>query len=364
MRASATPSPRVDLDDRASYQCLDPTGMLDLAIGFPAQLDRAARIGAAFRPPDTLRDPSQIVLSGMGGSAAAGDLLARLCEPAASIPFLVNRDYRIPRFVGPDTLFIASSYSGNTEETLAAVQQALRRRARVVCVTTGGELGRIAARRKLPLIEIPTDPPMPPRAALAFSFIPLVFLLSALGFLPGARRQMREALDVTGSLRDRLHPDMPRRRNRAKQLATYLYQKIPWVQGTVGLMSAVAYRWRCQFNENSKTLAYSSEYPELNHNEVVGWELPSDLARGLGAIVLKEPDAQPRIQARIDITRELIGAKADPQIIEAEGHSPLARALWAVYLGDFTSVYLALLSGRDPVAIVAIQELKRRLAGL
>ena len=364
MQASATRPPRVDLDDRASCQDLDSKGMLDLAIDFPAQLERAARIGAAFRPPDALRDPSQIVLSGMGGSAAAGDLLARLCDLAGSVPFLVNRDYRVPKFVGPDTLFIASSYSGNTEETLAAVKQALQRRARVVCVTTGGELGKIATRRKLPLIEIPTDPPMPPRAALAFSFVPLVFLLASLGFLPGARRQMREALDVTGRLREQLRPDVPRQRNRAKQLAAYLYEKIPWVQGTVGLMSAVAYRWRCQFNENSKTLAYSSEYPELNHNEVVGWELPSDLARGLGVIVLKEPDLQPRIQARIDITRELIGAKADPQMIEAEGDSPLARALWAVYLGDFTSVYLALLSGHDPVAIVAIQELKRRLAQL
>jgi glucose/mannose-6-phosphate isomerase len=364
MQASATRKPRVDLDDRASYQGLDPTGMLDLAIDFPDQLERAAEIGAAFRPPDALRDPSLILLSGMGGSAAAGDLLARLCEPTGSVPFLVNRDYRIPKCVGPDTLFIASSYSGNTEETLAATKQALRRRARVVCVTTGGELGGIAARRKLPLIEIPTDPPMPPRAALAFSFVPLLFLLSSLGLLPGARRQMKEALEVTRRLREQLHPETSSTRNRAKQLASHLFDKIPWVQGTVGLMSAVAYRWRCQFNENSKTLAYSSEYPELNHNEVVGWELPAHLARGLGVIVVKEPDAQPRIQARIDITRDLTGAKADPQMIEAEGDSPLARALWAVYLGDFTSVYLALLGGHDPAAIAAIVELKRRLARL
>jgi len=364
MQISATRSPRIDLDDRASCRSLDPTGMLDLAIDFPAQIERAARIGAAFRLPSSFRNPSQIVLSGMGGSAAAGDLLARLCDLTGSVPFLVNRDYRVPKFVGPHTLFIASSYSGNTEETLAAVTRALQRRARVVCVTTGGKLGRIAAHRKLPLIEIPTDPPMPPRAALAFSFVPLVFLLSSLGFLPGARRQMKEALEVTRRLGERLHPDAPLRRNRAKQLAAYLFGKIPWVQGTVGLMSAVAYRWRCQFNENSKTLAYSSEYPELDHNEVVGWELSSRLASGLGVIVLKEPDVQPRIQARIDITRELIGPKADPQMIEAEGDCPLAQALWAVYLGDFTSVYLALLGDRDPAAIVGIQELKRRLAEL
>jgi len=364
MRPSFRRPPRVDFDDRSSYQRLDPKGMLDFALDFPAQLERAARIGRAFRPPDALKDASHIVLSGMGGSAVTGDLLARLCEPHSPIPFLVNRDYRIPRFVGRDTLFIASSYSGNTEEALAATDLALRRRAQVVCITTGGKLRELAIRRRLPLIEIPADPPMPPRAAFGYSFIPLALMLSSLGLYPGAGRQMREAIGVVERLRSQAHPDIPARRNRAKQLASYLHGKIPWVQGTVGIMSAAAYRWRCQFNENSKTLAYSSEYPELNHNEVVGWEIAPRLARDTAVIVLKEPDAQPRIGARVAITREIMSKRAEVRVVEAEGDSPLARVLWTLYLADFVSIYLAFLNGADPTAIAAINELKSRLAEL
>jgi len=364
MRPSFRRPPRVDFDDRSSYQRLDPKGMLDFALDFPAQLERAARIGRAFRPPDALKDASHIVLSGMGGSAVTGDLLARLCEPHSPIPFLVNRDYRIPRFVGRDTLFIASSYSGNTEEALAATDLALRRRAQVVCITTGGKLRELAIRRRLPLIEIPADPPMPPRAAFGYSFIPLALMLSSLGLYPGAGRQMREAIGVVERLRSQAHPDIPSRRNRAKQLASYLHGKIPWVQGTVGIMSAAAYRWRCQFNENSKTLAYSSEYPELNHNEVVGWEIAPRLARDTAVIVLKEPNAQPRIEARVAITREIMSKRAEVRVVEAEGDSPLARVLWTLYLADFVSIYLAFLNGADPTAIAAINELKSRLAEL
>jgi len=365
MRAGGSRALRVDLDRRASYQALDPRGLLDFAIGLPEQFAHAACIGKAFRPPASLRNSSAIVLSGMGGSAMAGDLLARLCEHHLAVPFLVNRDYRLPEFVNRETLFIASSHSGNTEETLAATALALRRRARVVCITTGGKLRSFARRHRLPLISIPqTDPPMPPRSALGYSLIPLVYLFASLGLYPGAEGQMREAIALTTGLRDQLHPDVPARRNRAKQLALSLHGKIPWVQGTVGIMAAAAYRWRCQFNENSKVLAYSSEYPELNHNEVIGWELAPSLARCVSVITLQEAKPRPRIRARVEITREMMARKAPVHPIAAEGRSPLAQLLWTIYLGDFTSLYLAFLYGADPGAITAIDELKRRLAAL
>jgi glucose/mannose-6-phosphate isomerase len=362
MPASPNPRSSVDLDDRDSCLRLDSRGMLDFAIEFPSQLQHAARIGRAFRPPKNLRGPSQIVLSGMGGSAVSGDFIARLCESHLPVPFLVNRDYRIPRFVGPETLFIASSHSGNTEETLAATGLALRRGARLVCITTGGKLRDLALRRHLPLIQTPSDPPMPPRAALGYSLVPLIFLLASLGLYPAADRQLREALDLAGLLRDQLRPDVPIERNRAKQLALYLHGKIPWVQGTVGVMSAAAYRWRCQFNENGKTLAYSSEYPELNHNEVVGWEIAPGLSRNIAVVVLRDPSASIRVQARVEITQEFIAPKAPVRIIDAEGESPLARLLWTVYFGDFVSLYLAFLNNADPAEMHAIEELKSRLA--
>jgi len=355
----------VDLDDRASYAHLDPAGMLEFAVGLPEQVEEAGRIGASFRPPASLRGASNIVVAGMGGSAVTGDFLARLCEDRSPLPVVVCRSYVVPKLVGPDTLFIASSHSGNTEEALAAVAAARRRGARIVCITTNGKLRDFARRHGLALLEIPqTDPPMPPRAALGYSFIPLVSLFSSLGIYRGAARQIAETVALLRRMRSRLRPEVPESRNRAKQLARALHGKIPWVHGTVGIMSAAAYRWRCQFNENSKTLAYSGEYPELNHNEVVGWEIAPELAANISVVVLQRPDDHPRVRARVEITRSLISPKAPVHVIEAEGRSLLAQLLSAVYLGDFTSLYLAFLNGADPSTIAAINILKDRLARL
>ncbi len=339
--------------------------MLSFAVNFSCQVAQAAEVGASFAPPTQLRHPKHIVLAGMGGSAVAGDFLARLCEKTLPVPFVVCRDYSIPRFVGPDTLFIASSHSGNTEETLEATGQAYRRKARLLCITTGGALGEFARRRKLPLLILPkTTPPMPPRAALGYSFIPLVSVLGKLGLYPSARQQIRETIALLETVRQRLGPETPERGNQAKQLARALFGKIPWVQGTTGIMGAAAYRWRCQFNENSKVLAHSSEYPELNHNEVVGWELPPAMAEPLEVIILTSPEDYYRVRARVEITRGMMAPKARIHLIEAEGRSPLAQLMGVVYLGDFTSLYLAFLNGADPAAIGPINLLKSRLAKL
>lgn len=358
-------SPRADLDDPASYRGLDPIGMLGFAVNFPGQVAEAARIGARFSDYERLRDPRLVVISGMGGSAAVGDFLARLCEGRARVPFLVNRSYDIPACVGPETLFIASSHSGDTEETLAAAKLAVRRRARVLCITTGGELAALAKRRKLPLISIPQfTPKMPPRAALGYSLIPLVPVLGALELYSAARAELQEARRVIGKLRDRLHPRVPLSRNPAKQLAHGLFGKLPWVHGTAGIMSAAAYRWRCQFNENSKVLAYSAEYPELNHNEVVGWELPRELAERLAVVVLRRPEEPPRLAARLAVTREMMAGRAPLYEVVAEGRRPLAQLLGISYFADFVSIYLAFLNGVDPASICNIVKLKQHLASL
>ena len=360
---------RVELDDPASYANLDPAGMLDFAVGFPTQVKEAARIGRDFAPPTTFRNPRQIVLSGMGGSAIAGDFLARLCEDRVAAPFVVNRTYRIPSFVGRDTLFIASSHSGNTEETLATVQAALRQEARIICITTNGKLEDFALRHKGPrvaLLRIPqTDPPMPPRAALGYSLIPLVRALETLGLFPGAGRHIGEAITLLELLRDRVRPDVPTELNRAKQLAGDLRGRIPWIHGTAGIMGAAAYRWRTQFNENSKMLAYSSEYPELDHNEVIGWEQADWLRDTLSVVILQSPSDHWRVRARVDITnKKLLAPKAPVHVIQAEGRSSLAQLLWTVYLGDWVSLYLAALNRVDPGSIESINTLKRDLEKL
>ena len=357
----STPS-RVDLDKRASYRHLDPFGILNLAINFPEQVAEAARIGRKFAPPAGLRNPRNIVLAGMGGSAVAGDLLARLIEHRVPVPFLVCRNYDVPALVGPGTLFIASSFSGNTEETISAAQQARARKAKVLCITTGGEIGAFARREKLPLITIPRhDPNMPPRSALGYSLLPLVMTFASLGIYPGASGELRETLALLKSLCAQLHPGVPTAKNQAKQLALALFGKIPVVQGTNGIMAAAAYRWRTQLNENSKTLAISSEYAELDHNEVVGWELPKALGRKFEVVTLTRPGDHLHTQARVEITAEMVRRKAQMHVLRAQGKSLLAQLLWTVCLGDFVSIYLAFLNRVDPASIDNINELKRRL---
>ncbi len=359
---------RVDLDEPNSYEQLDPRGMLDFAINFPNQVKEAACIGREFAPPKAFINPKQVALAGMGGSAVAGDFLARLLEGRAAAPFVVIRGYQAPAFVGPDTLFIASSHSGDTEETLSATTAALRKGARILCIATGGKLQDFARRhagKKVVFLAIPrTDPPMPPRAALGYSLIPLVRVLETLGLYPGAGAKIREAISMLEHLLARLHPEVPTQHNRAKQLALFLQNRIPWIQGTVGIMSAAGYRWRTQFNENSKLLAYSSEYPELNHNEVIGWEHAEKLGGKPAVVVLRRPSDHWRVRARVDITKRLIEPKAPLQVIEAEGRSSLAQLLWTVYLGDFVSLYLAFLNGVDPAAIDSIVSLKTELEKL
>ena len=358
-----TPSSRrVNLDDPRSYQHLDPADMLGLTVGFPDQCEEAFAIGRTQPAPPGCRNPANIVVAGMGGSAIVGDFLAALFADELKVPLTVSRRYGLGADVGRRTLLIASSYSGNTEETLDALQEGIRRRARIVCITSGGRMADIARRHRLPRILIPGG--RPPRASTGYSFLPLVVLLEKLGLVPEHAEAHTEALQVLRRLRRRLGPDAPTSGNPAKSLAKSYSGRMPIIYGTSGLMGAVAFRWQTQLNENSKVLALSHELPELNHNEVAGWGLSRRLARNLVVTFLTRPDDSSRIQARVRITRDIVAAQAPVHLVRAGGRSRLAQLLYAMYLGDFVSVYLAFLNGADPVAIPAIDRLKRRLARL
>jgi glucose/mannose-6-phosphate isomerase len=323
----------------------------------------ARQLVAAFpHPGHEYGRAGQILVLGMGGSAIGGDLVRTLAEDQASAPFLVCRDYRVPGFVGPDTLAIASSYSGGTEETLAATQDALDRGARVIAITTGGRIARLAQERGFPALRFQYE--AQPRAAVGFSFGLLLGLLAKLGYLDEGRLGMDEAVQMAESLPVVLGPEVPAESNPAKQLALRIQGNLPVVYGA-GLLSEVARRWKGQFNENSKSWAFFEQLPELNHNAVVGYENPADLAGRLYVLLLSSSTYHPRVAARVRITAQILGQRGVPhEVVEARGSTPAAQLVHSLLTGDYASYYLSLLYDTDPTPVRTIDFLKNELARL
>ncbi len=324
-------------------------GQMEKALrGFPEMAERA--LGLACRIPNGVQGFKNAVVLGMGGSAIAGDLLARF----ARIPVMTLRDYSLPPWVGPETFLIAISYSGETEETLSAFREGLRRTKRAVALTTGGALAALCEEEGVPWVPVP--PGFQPRAALPFLLFPLLSCFSRFGYLTGDPATLVPFLK---KLRDTLLPEI--NPNPAQELAGKLYGKVPVVYGA-GVTVPVAYRWKTQINENAKQPAYWAELPELCHNEIVGYELAGKVFSQGVVIFLRTPFDHPRVAKRVEILKEALSRRSLPfQEVWGEGQDPLSQAFWLLYLGDWVSFYLALLNGVDPTPVAPIQELKRRL---
>jgi len=316
-----------------------PTDMLQMASKFPEQIKEAYELGRNVRVPK--KSFKNIIVAGMGGSGIGGDLLASWLNPRSSIPAWVNRDYTLPAFAGPETLLFAVSYSGNTEETLSAFRDGVRRGCTIIGITSGGKLGRECTTS----IRIPRD--MQPRTAIAYLLFPMIGVLDGLGVVE-ADEEVQESIAINGRSRDRLNED-------AKRIAREL-TGIPVIYGHT-IYAPIAKRIRCQFNENAKILARDDNFPEMCHNDIMGW--PN---AGWTVILLRSADEAPYLARRIEVTKEL--AFGDVKVIElwAKGNSPLARMTYLLYLGDLISIHLALQKGADPTSTEIIGELKRRLA--
>lgn len=342
------------LDDPAAYPAGDPRGLRELVRGFPGQVADAARLAEGLRLDGGT--PRSVLVLGMGGSAVAGDLVQALCAERAPFPVVVVRGYGIPAWVGRDTLVVASSYSGQTEETLTAFEAARRRGARALVVTSGGELGACARREGHPWIRVPAG--FPPRAALAFLLIPLVVLLDGLGAALGGEQVREEAVAVLRALGAELVPETPVAGNPAKALALELAGRVPVVYGT-DATGPVAYRWRTQFEENAKVLALSGVLPEMTHNAVEAWGGGAGTAWAV--VFLRDRGEHPRVARRAALTRAIVEARAPVREAWARGEGLLARLLSLVLLGDWTSYYLAVLRGADPWAVEILEEFRRRM---
>ena len=345
------------LDDAARRAALDAQKMIALTHEFPEQCRKGLNIAMQFNPPTPRLPIQNVVVTGLGGSAVGGDLLRVLVEDNGEVPLVVNRDYQMPAFVNDRTFVIAASYSGNTEETLSAFEDAQDRGALLACVTSGGELAQRAAHYGTPVAFIPRG--QPPRSAMGYLFIPMLMAAHKVGVI---RRDptgdLQNAIALLEKAREQWNADVPFEKNPAKQLAAKLYGKLPIVYGSQAYSTVVAFRWKTQLNENTKIHAYSNGYPEMNHNEILGWVLAKQQVPNLAVVLLRDQMERPKIVARVETTRRLFARAADVHEVFAEGQSLLARMLHAIYLGDWVSCYLALLYGVNPTDISYINLLK------
>ncbi len=348
------------LDDADGQRRLDPGGMLDAVRGLPDQCRQAWKAAASLQLPANYAQVDRVVILGMGGSAIAGDMLRVLWQRESAVPVFNVRQYDLPPFVDERTLVIASSFSGNTEETLSAFQQALATPAKKLAVTSGGKLLTIARANGVPVFTYQFQGE--PRAALGWSLMPLLAVADKLGLMQGAGRDVEEALAVMEQLQQQVGEDVPAATNPAKEVARRLHGRLPVIYGAAFLTEA-AHRWKTQLNESSKVWSFFEELPEANHNAIIGFELPAQIVRATAVVFLDSDLIHPRVKLRYEFTRSMLEkAGVEVMTVAARGRSALAQTLSAVLFGDYVSYYLAMLNGVDPTPTTVIDNLKAWLA--
>ena len=318
----------------------------------------AAEVAAAGLP-----DPSGItavVAFGMGGSGIGHDVLAAVAAPVAPVPVVVVKDYEVPAFVGPSTLVVASSFSGNTEETVSAAAEAVRRGCPLVAVAGGGRLAELAASVRAPVVPVPRDIPHPRAAIGAMSVAPMV-ILEAMDLMPGASALIAAAVAQLSARRDELAGGD----GIAADVAGRIGRTIPLVYGGGAIGRAAALRWKCQVNENDKSPAFSASSPELCHNELTGWGQLGDVTRQLVTLVdLRHDFEHPQVARRFDLVDEIMDeVVAGIVSVRAAGQGPLAQLMDLVLIGDVVALTLAAREGVDPGPIPVLEDLKVALAG-
>jgi glucose/mannose-6-phosphate isomerase len=348
------------LDGPRVYERLDPEGLIGRIRNLPHQCREAWERARVFKVPTAYWKVDRLVLLGMGGSAIVGDLLRSLAARRSRKAVFVCRGYEIPSLVNEKTLVVACSYSGETEETLAAFSQALRGPARKLVITAGGRLAGLAREYDIPLFLF--DYKGEPRSALGYGLMPLLAIAEQVGMLRELDSEVAEAVTLMGELAQQLDTRVTAEGNPAKQLAGRLQTKVPIVYGAESL-TEVAHRWKTQLNENSKVWAFYEELPEANHNAIVGYPLPREAIDRLHVVLLYHPLLHPRIILRYEATKDaLAAAGVQHDVVEVQGRAPLSQMLTGILYGDFVSYYLAILNAVSPSPVAAITDLKHRLA--
>ncbi len=325
--------------------------MDELIAGFTTQLREAITIAKNAKITPPAFPITNILVTGLGGSGIGGNLVEEFIADELRVPFSVNKDYFLPNHVNKNTLVIASSYSGNTEETLNALNVAISRKAKIVCISSGGKMIELAKQHGFDHIIVPGG--NPPRASLGYSLVQQLYTLHYLHIIPNQfEQELNKAVDLLDSDENNI-------RLEAKKIAEKLSGKIPAIYTTTPYAS-VAVRFRQQINENSKMLCWHHVIPEMNHNELVGWKTKSER---WAAVFLRNENDYSRNRQRIEINKKIIAEYCDTIVeIYSKGNSHIERALYLIHLTDWVSFYLAELNSTDAVEVKVIDFLKNSLA--
>jgi glucose/mannose-6-phosphate isomerase len=345
------------LDDIAHIKHIDKSNMLSFCTDAPKHYRKAATLAKRLRIDYS--KPDNIIISGMGGSAIGGELLKDWTRDKAAIPIEVCREYALPAFANKNTLVVVVSYSGETEESLSVFLDALKRKCMIACISSDGSLQKYAEKLSIPHLQVPSG--MAPRATLPYLFMPLLAVLEKAGLVSSVDSEISETMKVLKQVSEENSAERSVKENFCKTLALNIAGTVPVVYG-FGFYRAVAQRFKTQFNENSKIPAKWEYFPELNHNEIVGWENVKRLAELFSIVLIRDRDEPAGIKERIEGTKDI----AKEQSLEtfevwSRGKSRLARMASVISIGDFTSVYLAVLQGVDPTPVKTIATLKERI---
>jgi glucose/mannose-6-phosphate isomerase len=331
---------------------MDSKGMLAVVVKMPEMIKEAAKIVEQMSLPE-VKGIRNIVITGMGGSAISGDIIADLLRDKLKIPIYVNRGYKLPAFVDKNSLVFAISYSGNTEETISAVNGALQSEGKIICVTSGGKLREIAEKEDLPLYLVPSG--YQPRAAMPFLLIPILDALNKLGLPSVSKADIDEGITLLEQRKKETNSEV-------EQFALAVKDKLPIIYAVFGSTASAGLRLKTQFNENSKVTALYNLFPELNHNEIVSLSFQERGKHNYCIIFLRDQNDNERVVKRMEITKSLLGSQfGGIHEIWTHGKSKFAKLISLIYYGDLLSVHLANLQGIDPTPVDIITKLKKEL---
>lgn len=360
-----------DIFSMERIRAVDKGNMLRMIRGLPEDLVESYEMSEKLEIPSKLRigpytieykSPNNVVIAGMGGSAIGGNIVSDMLRDRVEVPIVVSRQYTLPRFVNEETLTIVVSYSGETEEVISSLMYALKSKSMIVCISSDGTLVKICEKSGMPLVKVPQG--YQPRAAIAYLTVPILVILKLFRVVKfDVKTRVKEASNVLRTIREEIDVSSPISANRIKKLACDLYKKIPIIY-SYWPYSSTAFRFKTQLNENSKVLARYDVLPEMNHNEIMGWEgVSKEEATHYHVVLLRGSEESKEIKARIEFIKDVLTERGIAvSQLTSRGSCRFAEIMSLIYQGDFTSYYLAILNGVDPTPVYTISRLKKHLA--